>query len=85
MTDQLSEVTHVYVGKRPCGCVVSVCCDDAFIDKKCATSVRDWVGDCIMAGQTIERMELEAYRKIGLYRCSEHIKTEFIEAGKVKK
>lgn len=58
------EFTHVYIGKLKCGCVVSVCLDDA----KHARDTNKFIVGQTRSGYALERISIEDYRtkiKIG--------------------
>jgi len=48
--------THVYIGRKSCGCCVAAVTDDG--DKHTAAAVADF----IKSGCTIERLSMEEYR-----------------------
>lgn len=51
-----SNATHVYVGRKPCGCIDCAATDLG--DKWTGDSVRDF----IKSGRAVERLSLEQYR-----------------------
>jgi hypothetical protein len=52
------KATHVYIGRLECGCVVSVVVD--YGNKMTG----DHVAESIAEGEMVERVEMEAFRKI---------------------
>ncbi len=57
------DVTHVYVGDKPCGCRVAAVIDRA--DSHTADSVAGF----IKSGYSVQRLSLPDYRTVGLTRC----------------
>ncbi len=56
---KLIDATYIYVAYKPCGCMVGAATDCG--DKDTA----DYVGGFIKSGYTVQRINLEDYRKSG--------------------
>jgi hypothetical protein len=61
--DLIAKATHVYVGRKPCGCIVAVVVDEPKYPKDTGKDVAAF----IRRGYTVERITLEELRgrKIG--------------------
>lgn len=57
------QATHLYIGRKPCGCAVAAVTDLG--DKDTAESVADY----IKSGMTVERITVEQYRDTPIARC----------------
>lgn len=54
----MSKHTHTYVGRKPCGCIVSAAVDTPEFPKRVASAV----AEMIASGLTIERLETEEFK-----------------------
>lgn len=61
--DANKEPTHVYLARRPCGCVIGVTVDLA--DK----STGRYVAKFIASGHAVERVDFEQYRAVVVHEA----------------